>query len=51
MNFSFTKSFKNKYHVMVGIDNMLNTKRPIHVPSMNGITAVVGLTINFLNTK
>ena len=36
---------------MVGIDNMLNTKRPIHVPSMNGITAVVGLTINFLNTK
>lgn len=49
MNFSFTKSFKNKYHVMVGIDNMLNTKRPINVPAMNGITAVVGLTINFLN--
>lgn len=50
MNFSFTKSFKDKYHLMVGLDNMLNTKRPTNIPSMNGITGLVGLTINFLNS-
>lgn len=51
MNFSFTKTFKNKYQIMAGIDNMLNTKRPQYVPTMNGITGIVGLTIKFLNTK
>lgn len=49
LNFSFTKTFKDKYNLKFGIDNMLNTKRPKYIPSMNGITAIVGLTINFLN--
>jgi outer membrane receptor for ferrienterochelin and colicins len=48
LNFSFTKTFKNKYHIMVGVDNILNAKRK-YIPSMNGITGIVGLTINFLN--
>lgn len=49
INFSFTKTVKERYHLMIGIDNIMNTKRPQYVPSMNGITGILGFTLNFLN--
>lgn len=49
LNFSFTKTVKDRYHFMVGLDNMLNIKSPKYIPSMNGITGVFGISINFLN--
>ena len=51
MNFSFTKSIKNKYHFTVGLDNMLNVKQPKYIPAMNGITGIIGFSVNFLNTQ
>lgn len=51
MNFSFTKTFKERYHVMVGLDNMLNKRSPAYLPTLNGITGVVGFTVNFLTNK
>jgi len=51
LNFSFTKTFKDRYHVMVGLDNMLNKKLPQYIPSMQGITGIFGFSVNFLNNK
>jgi outer membrane receptor for ferrienterochelin and colicins len=48
LNFSFTKTVRERYHFMVGIDNMLNKKFPTYIPSLNGITAVVGIRIQLL---
>ena len=51
LNFSFTKTIKNRFHFTVGLDNMLNIKQPQYLPSMNGITGIAGLSVNFLNAK
>ena len=51
LNFSFTKTIKNRFHFTVGLDNMLNIKQPQYLPSMNGITGIAGFSVNFLNSK
>lgn len=48
LNFSFTKTVRERYDFMVGIDNMLNKKFPTYIPSLNGITALVGIRIQLL---
>ncbi len=49
VNFSFQKQFKKKYSLQFGLDNLTNKKLPMYVPSLNGITAYIGCTINFIN--
>ena len=51
LNFSFTKTIKNRFHFTVGLDNMLNIKQPQYLPSMNGITGIAGFSVNFLYSK